>query len=98
MRKIDLVNIISDKTGIPKIDVLVTIESLVTEIKENMLKGENIYIRGFGSFINKKKAAKIGRNIRTNTAIQIPAHYVPAFKPSPEFTAEIKQTVKPKEE
>ena len=57
MRKIDLVNIISDKTGIPKIDVLVTIESLVTEIKENMLKGENIYIRGFGSFINIKKAA-----------------------------------------
>ncbi|MBA4196929.1 MAG: integration host factor subunit beta [Chitinophaga sp.] len=97
MRKIDLVNIISDKTGIPKIDVLVTIESLVTEIKENMIKGENIYIRGFGSFINKKKAAKIGRNIRTNTAVQIPEHYVPAFKPSPEFVDEIKKTVKPKE-
>jgi len=90
MRKIDLVNIISDKTGIPKIDVLVTIESLVTEIKENMVKGENIYIRGFGSFINKKKAAKIGRNIRTNTAVHIPEHYVPAFKPSPEFVDEIK--------
>lgn len=97
MRKIDLVNIISDKTGIPKIDVLVTIENLVTEIKENMVKGESIYIRGFGSFVNKRKAAKLGRNIKTNTAIHIPEHYVPSFKPSPEFVDEIKAAIKPKE-
>jgi DNA-binding protein HU-beta len=98
MRKIDLVTAISEKTGIPKIDVLVTIETMVTEIKSNLLKGENIYIRGFGSFINKKRAAKIGRNIKTNTAIEIPAHYIPAFKPSPEFVDEIKNTYKPDSE
>jgi len=64
MRKSDLINNISDKTGIPKVDVLVTVESLIKEIKENISKGENIYIRGFGSFITKKRAAKIGRNIK----------------------------------
>ncbi|MBN8837552.1 MAG: integration host factor subunit beta [Sphingobacteriia bacterium] len=98
MRKIDLVNTISEKTGIPKIDVLVTIETMVSEIKGNLLRGENIYIRGFGSFINKKRAAKIGRNIKTNTALHIPEHYIPAFKPSPEFVEEIKNNYKPQSE
>ena len=64
MRKSDLINNISEKTGIPKVDVLVTVESLIKEVKENISKGENIYIRGFGSFITKKRAAKIGRNIK----------------------------------
>ncbi len=91
MRKSDLINNISDKTGIPKVDVLVTVESLIKEIKGNIAKGENIYIRGFGSFITKKRAAKIGRNIKKNVAVHIPEHYIPAFKPSKEFVNEVKQ-------
>jgi len=91
MRKSDLISNISDKTGIPKVDVLVTVESLIKEIKENISKGENIYIRGFGSFITKKRAAKIGRNIKKNVAVNIPEHYIPAFKPSKEFVNEVKQ-------
>jgi DNA-binding protein HU-beta len=91
MRKSDLINNISDKTGIPKVDVLVTVESLIKEIKTNIAKGENIYIRGFGSFITKKRAAKIGRNIKKNVAVHIPEHFIPAFKPSKEFVNEVKQ-------
>ena len=91
MRKSDLINNISDKTGIPKVDVLVTVETLIKEIKGNIAKGENIYIRGFGSFITKKRAAKIGRNIKKNVAVHIPEHFIPAFKPSKEFVNEVKQ-------
>lgn len=94
MRKSDLVNNISEKTGIPKVDVLVTLETLLKEIKTNLAEGENIYIRGFGSFITKKRAAKIGRNIKRNIAIEIPEHYIPAFKPSKEFIGEIKNATK----
>ena len=90
MRKADLINQISDKTGIPKVDVLVTLETMFKEVKESLGKGENIYIRGFGSFITKKRAAKIGRNIKKNVAVEIPEHYVPAFKPSKEFVQDIK--------
>ena len=61
------------------------------EIKFTLSKGENIYIRGFGSFIPKKRAAKIGRNIKRNTAVQIPAHFIPAFKPAKEFMQEVKK-------
>ena len=94
MRKSDLINNISDKTGIPKVDVLVTLETILKEIKENLSKGENIYIRGFGSFITKKRAAKIGRNIKKNVAVEIPEHYIPAFKPSKEFVNEVKHNHK----
>src|ERR1700732_4272086 len=90
MRKADLVNQISEKTGIPKVDVLVTLETMFKEVKESLANGENIYIRGFGSFITKKPAAKIGRNIKKNVAVEIPEHYVPAFKPAKEFVQDIK--------
>src|ERR1700712_4188978 len=90
MRKADLVTQISEKTGIPKVDVLVTLETMFKEIKDSLSKGENIYIRGFGSFITKKRASKIGRNIKKNVAVHIPEHYIPAFKPAKEFVAEIK--------
>ena len=100
MRKADLINNISEKTGIPKVDVLVTLETMFKEVKENLANGENIYIRGFGSFITKKRAAKIGRNIKKNTAVHIPEHYIPAFKPAKEFVQEVKklQSAKPVEE
>src|SRR5687768_2050326 len=91
MRKSDLINNISDKTGIPKVDVLVTLETMLKEIKDNLSKGENIYIRGFGSFITKKRAAKIGRNIKKNIAVEIPEHFIPSFKPSKEFVQEVKK-------
>jgi DNA-binding protein HU-beta len=91
MRKADLINRISDKTGIPKVDVLVTLETLFKEVKSTLGDGENIYIRGFGSFITKKRAAKIGRNIKRNIAVEIPEHFIPAFKPSREFIQEIKE-------
>jgi len=91
MRKADLVNKISDKTGIPKIDVLVTLESFFKEVKDSLKEGENVYVRGFGSFIVKKRAEKIGRNIKKNTAIVIPAHSIPAFKPSKVFVDLVKK-------
>lgn len=91
MRKADLINNIAEKTGIPKVDVLVTMETMFKEVKESLAKGENIYIRGFGSFITKKRAAKIGRNIKKNTAVPIPAHFIPAFKPAKEFVHEVKK-------
>lgn len=92
MRKADLVNQISEKTGIPKVDVLVTLETMFSEIIESLSKGENIYIRGFGSFITKKRAAKIGRNIKKNVAVHIPEHFIPAFKPAKDFITEVKKT------
>jgi DNA-binding protein HU-beta len=91
MRKADLINNISEKTGIPKVDVLVALETMFKEVKESLAQGENIYIRGFGSFITKKRAAKIGRNIKKNTAVHIPAHFIPAFKPAKEFVQEVKK-------
>ncbi len=90
MRKADLINKISDKTGIPKVDVLVTLETMFKEIKASLASGENLYVRGFGSFIVKKRAAKIGRNIKKNIAVAIPEHFIPAFKPAKEFMKDIK--------
>lgn len=97
MRKADLINQISDKTGIPKVDVLVTLETMFKAVKSSLAEGENIYIRGFGSFITKKRAAKIGRNIKKNIAVEIPEHFIPAFKPAKEFMYEIKTSKNIKE-
>lgn len=94
MRKSDIINEISDKTGIPKVDVLVTLETLFKEIKHNLIDGESIYIRGFGTFFPKKRAAKIGRNITKNVAVAIPEHYIPGFKPAKEFHSEVKTKCK----
>ena len=91
MKKADLIHQISEKTGVPKVDVLVSIESFFTNVKQALADGENVYIRGFGSFITKKRAAKIGRNIKKNTSVFIPEHYIPAFKPAKEFTDEVKK-------
>ena len=91
MRKADLVNTIAEKTGVPKVDVLVTMETFFSEIKISLSKGENVYIRGFGSFITKRRAAKIGRNIKKNIAVHIPEHNIPAFKPAKEFVSEVKK-------
>ncbi|MCO5233071.1 MAG: integration host factor subunit beta [Chitinophagales bacterium] len=92
MRKADMITRISEKTGVPKVDVLVSLEAFFSEVKETLSEGENLYIRGFGSFIRKTRKAKIGRNIKKNIAIDIPEHDIPAFKPSKVFTEAIKES------
>ncbi len=98
MRKADLVTNIAEKTGVPKVDVLVSLEAFFKEVKHSLSDGENVYIRGFGSFILKKRARKIGRNIKMNESIEIPAHFVPSFKPAKVFVDEVKENVKVTEE
>lgn len=93
MRKADLVNAISEKTGVAKVDVLVTLEELFKEIKSTMTKGENVYIRSFGSFVIKRRAKKIGRNIKKGKSIEIPEHFIPSFKPAKIFTDHVKNKV-----
>ncbi|MBK7409348.1 MAG: integration host factor subunit beta [Saprospirales bacterium] len=93
MRKADLVTAISEKTGVPKVDVLVALEAFFKEVKGSLTDGENVYIRGFGSFIIKKRAKKIGRHIKRNMAIEIPEHFIPAFKPAKVFVEQVKDKV-----
>lgn len=93
MTKADLVNDISEKTGIEKVEVQTTIEALMESIKGSLSKGENVYLRGFGSFIVKKRAQKTGRNISKNTTIIIPEHFIPAFKPAKVFVEKVKDAV-----
>jgi DNA-binding protein HU-beta len=93
MRKADLVSTISDKTGVPKVDVLVTLEMFFNEVKDSLAGGEPVFVRGFGSFIIKKRAKKIGRHIKKNKAIEIPEHYIPAFKPAKIFVDQVKDNV-----
>jgi len=95
--KAEVISEISDKTGIPKEDVSVTIEAFFSIVKSSMADGNNIYVRGFGSFINKKRKKKIARNISKNTAIVIDEHFVPSFKPSKVFVEKIKTSDKVKE-
>ena len=96
MTKADIVAKISEKLGIEKGDVQATVESLMSEVKGALESGENVYLRGFGSFIVKKRAEKTGRNISKNTTIKIPAHNIPAFKPAKIFVEGVKTKVKVK--
>jgi DNA-binding protein HU-beta len=93
MTKADVVNNISDQLGIDKSDVLATIECFMKEIKRSLESGENVYLRGFGSFIIKTRAEKTGRNISRNVAVKIPAHNIPAFKPAKVFINGVKSKV-----
>lgn len=88
-----MVTAIAEKTGVPKVDVLVTLETFFKEVKNSLADGENVYVRGFGSFIIKKRAKKIGRHIKKNQAIEIPAHFIPAFKPAKVFVEQVKDNV-----
>ena len=98
MTKADVINQIVEKTGIEKSDVTTTVEAFFAVVKDSMAEGDNIYVRGFGSFINKKRARKIARNISKNTALVIEEHYVPRFKPSRIFIEQIKRSDKVKSE
>lgn len=93
MTKADIVNEISLKTGIEKIAVQATVEAFMNEVKGAMANGKNVYLRGFGSFIVKKRAEKTGRNISQNTTLIIPAHNIPAFKPAKTFVSKVKNNV-----
>jgi len=93
MTKADIVAKISEKLGIEKGDVQATVETFMTEVKTSLESGENVYLRGFGSFIIKTRAEKTGRNISKNTTIKIPAHNIPAFKPAKIFVESVKANV-----
>ncbi len=91
MTKADIVNEISKKTGIDKATVLMTVEAFMESVKDSLASDENVYLRGFGSFILKKRAQKTARNISKNTTIIIPEHNIPAFKPAKTFSQSIKK-------
>jgi len=90
MTKADIVAKISEKLGLEKGDVQATVESFMEEVKTSLETGDNVYLRGFGSFIIKTRAEKTGRNISKNTTIKIPAHNIPAFKPAKIFVDGVK--------
>lgn len=94
MTKADIVNEISEKTGIEKMAVQATVEAFMKTIRNSMVEGKNVYLRGFGTFVVKKRAEKIGRNISKNTTVVIPAHYIPAFKAAKTFSDRVKRNVK----
>ena len=90
MTKAEIVSEISSKTGIDKREVLMVVESLMDTIKTTMTNGEEVFLRGFGSFIIKRRAEKTARNISKNTTMIVPAHNIPAFKPAKEFLEKLK--------
>ena len=96
MTKAEIVSKVSNNIGLDKNEVLAIVENLMEEIKGSLNNGENVYLRGFGSFIVKKRAEKTGRNISKNTTIKIPAHNIPAFKPAKVFVEGVKASVKVK--
>lgn len=93
MTKADIVKNISDKTGMDKSDVQMISEKFMSEVKNSLKNNENVYLRGFGSFVVKTRAEKTGRNISKNVAVIIPAHNIPAFKPSKTFVNSVKQNI-----
>lgn len=96
MTKADIVARISEAKGVEKAEVQATVEAFMEEVKKALEGGNNVYLRGFGSFIIKRRAEKTGRNISKNTTIKIPAHNIPAFKPSKVFVDVVKESVEAK--
>lgn len=89
MTKAEVCSEIAKTTGIEKANVLAVVERFMEVVKESLSEGENVYLRGFGSFIVKERKEKTGRNISKNTAVIIPAHKIPAFKPADTFKADV---------
>lgn len=94
MTKHDIVIAISDKTGIERTVVQATVEEIMHSIKDSLAQGENVYLRGFGTFEIIQRAEKLGRNISKNTTVVIPAHNIPKFKPCKEFVEQVKKNTK----
>ena len=93
MTKADVIAQISEETGLERLEVQTVVETFMTVVKSSMAGGQNVYLRGFGSFIVKERAEKTGRNISKNTTIKIPAHNIPSFKPAKTFTEGVKNKV-----
>ena len=93
MTKAEIVSKISEKLGLDKTEVQQTVENFMQEVINSLEKGENVYLRGFGSFIIKTRAEKTGRNIPKNTTLKIPAHNIPSFKPAKVFVEGVKKKV-----
>lgn len=93
MTKADIVADIAVETGLERVEALKAVEAFMASIKNSLAKGQNVYLRGFGSFVVKERAEKTGRNISKNTTIIIPAHNIPAFKPSKTFVEDVKKKV-----
>ncbi|MDB3906367.1 integration host factor subunit beta [Crocinitomicaceae bacterium] len=94
MTKADIVAQIVEETGLERTEALKAVEAFMNSVKGSLSKGQNVYLRGFGSFVVKERAEKTGRNISKNTAIIIPAHNIPSFKPAKTFVEEVKSNVK----
>lgn len=90
MTKADIINEIASTTGVAKLDVSVTVEAMMKVIRDAMCNEENVYLRGFGTFVVKKRAKKTARNISKNTTITIPEHNYPGFKPAKSFQQRMK--------
>ena len=90
MTKADIVSEIAKSTGVEKVQVQAIVEAFMESIKTSLTQNNNVYLRGFGSFIVKKRATKVARNISKNTTITIPEHNIPAFKPAKSFAAKVK--------
>ena len=93
MTKAEIVSKISEKLVLDKTEVQQTVENFMQEVINSLEKGENVYLRGFGSFIIKTRAEKTGRNISKNTTLKIPAHNIPSFKPAKVFVEGVKKKV-----
>ena len=91
MTKADILNEVARATGVEKVTVQAVLEASIDSIKNSVIKGEPVYLRGFGSFIIKHRAEKAARNITKNTTMTIPAHDIPAFKPAKVFVANVKK-------
>ena len=94
MTKADIVNKVSENTGIEKETVQNAIEAFMETVKESLTQDKNVYLRGFGSFIVKKRASKVARNISKNTTIIIPEHFIPSFKSAETFYKQVKEQLK----
>jgi len=94
MTKADIVNEVSKNTGSEKVTVQKAVEAFMETVKDSLTEGRNVYLRGFGSFIVKRRAEKTARNISRNTTIIIPEHFIPSFKPAKTFVAQVKDQVK----
>jgi DNA-binding protein HU-beta len=94
MTKADIVNEVSKNTGIEKLAVQKAVEAFMETVKDSLIEGKNVYLRGFGSFVVKKRAEKTARNISRNTTIIIPSHNIPSFKPAKTFVSKVKNQVK----
>ena len=90
MTKADIVSEFAKSTGVEKVQVQAIVEAFMESIKTSLTNNNNVYLRGFGSFIVKKRAKKVARNISKNTTITIPEHNIPAFKPAKSFAAKVK--------